>query len=1086
MLKILLGTSWRNCTDTLMEMVRADVSAQKGNRVLIVPESISHETERRLCQYCGDTVSRFAEVLSFTRLSDRVRTALGCGAFQCMDEGGRVVAMAAAAVQLHSRLKAYAAVETKPEFLLGLIEALDECKRCCIRPEDLRAAAQNTEGSLAQKLEELALLFDTYDSICQQGSRDPSDQLTWLLEQLEGSTYAQEHIFYLDGFTDFTGQQMAIVSYLLSAAETVVISLNCDRPGSSSPAFQKAGETANQLIRAAKESGIGVQIINVSEQKDWSNTVCTSLFHGNIVYQPEIAQHLKVMQCDALADECESAADRILELVRSGKRYRDIRVVCTDMATYRSAINLAFSRRNIPMYLSGTEDILDMPIINTVLTALDVACGGFEQQNVIRYLRSALSPIDLNTVDLLENYAVIWNVTGNRWLKAWVNHPDGLGEKMDEGAQHRLDLLNQARETALSPLIRLSKAFSSAATLKDQIVALYTFLNDISLASRLEQLAEQILRNSESAEVQILNQLWEILLSALEQLYDVLGNSAWNSDVFVRLLKLLLSQYDVGTIPSVLDAVTVGAVSGSRHQAEKYLFILGALEGNLPSYGRPSGVLTDQERAALRHLGVPLNGGALDSLQSEFADIYSVFAGAQECIYLSSPSAQTSFVYRRLAEMVGEEQRQGSRFGAVTANPVETAALLARYGKQDTSETLGIQEIYNRYVQCAGHTMGSVSLANTQLLYGRELNLSASQIEKMADCRLAYFLKYGMRAKERKEATVDPAEFGTYVHAVLENTARRIKELGGFRNVDLEQTLRIANEYSKAYAEVRFQQLDSQRITYLFNRNVQELQVIVTELWEELQNSDFEPFDFELSFGGDGDLPAIKLPGTLLSAHLRGFVDRVDVWNNGKQQYFRVVDYKTGKKDFDYCDVFNGLGLQMLLYMFALEDNGSAVLGENACSAGVQYFPARSPLITVDGTMSEEEVRLERQKQWKRKGLILKDDDVLQAMENTEQPVRMGYTRKKDGTISGDLADRNQMNLLKGYIFALLGKLVDDVASGCVEANPYTRGNSHNACAFCPYSAVCHPNFVEGRRNYKAMTAQRFWEEVGKEMEANG
>ena len=98
----------------------------------------------------------------------------------------------------------------------------------------------------------------------------------------------------------------------------------------------------------------------------------------------------------------------------------------------------------------------------------------------------------------------------------------------------------------------------------------------------------------------------------------------------------------------------------------------------------------------------------------------------------------------------------------------------------------------------------------------------------------------------------------------------------------------------------------------------------------------------------------------------------------------------------------------------------------------------------------------------------------------------MGYSRKKDGTISGDLADRNQMNLLKAYIFALLGKLVDDVASGCVEANPYTRGSSHNACAFCPYSAVCHPNFVEGRRNYKAMTAQRFWEEVGKEMEANG
>ena len=50
--------------------------------------------------------------------------------------------------------------------------------------------------------------------------------------------------------------------------------------------------------------------------------------------------------------------------------------------------------------------------------------------------------------------------------------------------------------------------------------------------------------------------------------------------------------------------------------------------------------------------------------------------------------------------------------------------------------------------------------------------IAASQIDKLADCRMSYFLKYGLRVQERKEASVDPAEFGTYVHAVLENTAR--------------------------------------------------------------------------------------------------------------------------------------------------------------------------------------------------------------------------------------------------------------------------------------------------------------------------
>jgi ATP-dependent helicase/DNAse subunit B len=94
----------------------------------------------------------------------------------------------------------------------------------------------------------------------------------------------------------------------------------------------------------------------------------------------------------------------------------------------------------------------------------------------------------------------------------------------------------------------------------------------------------------------------------------------------------------------------------------------------------------------------------------------------------------------------------------------------------------------------------------------------------------------------------------------------------------------------------------------------------------------------------------------------------------------------------------------------------------------------------------------------------------------------MNYTVKKDGSLSGDLADRDQFKLLERYILRTLGKMVEDIASGNVDPNPYTRGSSHSACDYCPYSMICHKNTVSGRRNYKAMTAQRFWEEVGKEM----
>ena len=188
------------------------------------------------------------------------------------------------------------------------------------------------------------------------------------------------------------------------------------------------------------------------------------------------------------------------------------------------------------------------------------------------------------------------------------------------------------------------------------------------------------------------------------------------------------------------------------------------------------------------------------------------------------------------------------------------------------------------------------------------------------------------------------------------------------------------------------------------------------------------------------------------------------------------------KKDFDYCDVFNGLGLQMLLYMFALEQHGESLLGSNPIPAGVQYFPARVPVLTAEGDLSDAEAEAEREPMWKRRGLILGDDDILFAMENSDAPTRLSCKKKKDGSVTGDIASREQFKLLSRYVFHLLGKMVEDIASGNVTPNPYTRGNSHNACMFCPYGSVCHAATVEDRKNYKVMSSQRFWDEIGKEM----
>ena len=1085
MLHLLLGTDWTANRDEVMKRIAADVAGRRGNRILMVPELISHETERRLCAAAGDTASRYAEVLSFTRLARRVADSMGSAAEECLDNGGRVVAMAAAAKNLSSRLKAYAAVETKPEFLTGLIDAVDEFKRC-----DLSRAAGETEGSLAQKLEELSLLMESYDALCSRGKRDPRDQMTWLLEQMEQGNFAREHVFYIDGFPDFTRQHLAILEHLIQASTDVTVSLNCDREGSQLLAFEKAGDTASQLLRCARRAGVEVKIETVPGKRLPLSPVRERLFQG-VISRGAAKECLDVFRAESPYLECMGAAERIRFLLAAGCRCRDITVVCTDMTVYQPLVNLVFHRLHIPVYQSGTEDILQKSVIATVLMALDAALSGFDQKSILRYLRSALSPVDPDTCDRIENYAIIWDIRGQKWTQSWENHPDGLSGVWTEEDQHRLEELNTARELAIAPLTRLWQGFRDASDLRGQILALYGFLEDISLEMRLSRMAQELDAAGDNRAAQILNQLWEILLGALEQMYDMLGDTHWEGEQFIRLFRLLLSQYDVGTIPPVLDAVQVGPVSAMRCHQEKHLIVLGAEEGKLPGYSGSAGVLTDQERVTLRELGVPLTGGAMEGVQAEFAEIYGCFCGAMASVSVFCSGDQPSFVYRRLCELAGGEQQVKNTLDFAPADGLEAGAYLARWDAGDAAGRLNVRDTYLETCRRRDYRFGKVERETIGKLYGSTLNLSASQIDRQAECRLSYFLKYGLRVQERKEATIDPAEFGTYVHAVLENSARRIRELGGFHRVSLEETLEIAHGFSEEYAREHFSQIESERVTYLFRRHIQELDMVVRELWQELSEAAFAPAGFEVGFGDGEGLPPIPIPGGGMNAVLRGFIDRVDIWDNGASRYYRVVDYKTGKKSFDLSDLRYGLGIQMLLYLFTLEQEGRSYFGYPIIPAGVLYHPAREEILKADRGIQPEKLQLALQSALRRSGMVLSDPQVLRAMEHSalESPHYLPIKVKKDGSIADGVASAEQLGKLGRYVDRLLHQIAREIGSGSIDADPVAHGPQDRACQHCDFAAAC--GFQEGRggdrvRYIRNVDPGEFWKFVEEESREEG
>ena len=274
MLELWLCPSRKQNTARVMQAL-CEKTAQ---RILVVPEQFSHEAERMLCRAGGDTISRFAEVLSFSRLASRVFSIEGGSACEETDAGGRLLLMALAVEQVRPRLKLFGASTSRPEFLLQLLDTLEEFRAYCLRPELLRAASEKLSGALAVKTEEFALLMESYDAACANAGQDPSSRLTRLAAALETGTFAAGRQLYLDGFTDLNGVELEILTQLLAGGAEVTVALSCDSPAGGAQIFDAARDTIRSLQRAARQAGAAVQLREFPAEDEAFSPLLRALF----------------------------------------------------------------------------------------------------------------------------------------------------------------------------------------------------------------------------------------------------------------------------------------------------------------------------------------------------------------------------------------------------------------------------------------------------------------------------------------------------------------------------------------------------------------------------------------------------------------------------------------------------------------------------------------------------------------------------------------------------------------------------------------------------------------------------------------
>ena len=64
MLHLLLGRDWTANRDAVFSRISEDVKMERPGRILMVPELISHETERTLCSRAANGRRRSGKIIS--------------------------------------------------------------------------------------------------------------------------------------------------------------------------------------------------------------------------------------------------------------------------------------------------------------------------------------------------------------------------------------------------------------------------------------------------------------------------------------------------------------------------------------------------------------------------------------------------------------------------------------------------------------------------------------------------------------------------------------------------------------------------------------------------------------------------------------------------------------------------------------------------------------------------------------------------------------------------------------------------------------------------------------------------------------
>ncbi len=1080
------------CYREIAEKIKAD------NQILIItPEQFSFTAEKKLMEAIDANAVFNAEVVTLSRMAYRVINEIGGRTETNLSKCGKAMLIYSI---LNNNKKELKLIGKNDENVDMLDTAITEFKKHGISIEQLKQEIDKQEDIyLKNKLTDLSLVYEGFENQLSGKYIDETDLLTILAENIENTDMFNNQYIYIDEFAGFTKQEYQIIEKLILVANQVTVTICIDElnipKNPNTDIFYSNENTVNKLFEIAQNCGTKVEEIKLENKYRFKSNELKHLEENLYENRPHkytnSVENIKLFLAKNQYSEIEEVAKNILKLVRdNGYRYKDISIITKNISNYSSLARAIFDKYDIPIFIDENRDLNQNIIIQYILSVLEIFTKNWSYESVFNYIKTGFSNIEEDEIFKLEKYCLKWGIKQNKWKKEFTYG------KYEEKDKTEIERLERIRKDIVNPLMKLKSDIDNDKTAEGISKSIYKFLVEENIAEKINKKIEELEKVGQVDLVKEYQSSLQTILDILDEIVLVFSDDKMTIDKYAQILKVGFKNSNLTKIPGTQDQVIMGDVDRSRSHKVKAIFIIGLNDGEFPSVHKDEGFLNDLDRETLKQDGIELAKGTIENLYEDNFNIYKAFSTAEEKLYLlySSSDVQGKALrpsmlinkIKKIYPMLQEESDVIENKSEVLNKKTtydELIIQLSKLKEQDEIDKVWYY-VYDYYkkdtewnTKLEQNLKGlnytnipeKIEQTNIDKLYGNTLVTSISKLERYRSCPFSYYLQYGLKIKPEEELKIQTLNTGTFIHEIIDEFFEAVREAGiKLAEITDEQLAEIINKIidEKLKQSQNYIFTSTAKYRALVVRLKKIIQKALKYIIGTLVQSRFEVLGTEVEFGEKGKYKPIRL--TLEDGkriEIIGKIDRIDTAQSEDGRYLRIIDYKSSAKNIDLNEVYAGLQIQLLTYLDA------ACKEEDLMPAGVLYFSMLEQMIKADKRMEQEEIEEKIRANFKMKGLILADVNVVKLhdkkLEKGSSALVPAYIDKEgnlsEKKTSGVTAE--QFEELQKYMYIVIKQISKEILGGNIDLKPYYK-DKKTPCKYCDYKSVCGFNMGGCENNY--------------------